>query len=189
MTRPWREFMSGAQKNSRRAERRSYSWLASVHHHSRARAFAPSMNKQPVLLFRTLSFITSSPSSPFPLVFPPTVSVCLSVVPFRLPRFSVSRSLFFLLFSRRKKEKRTLLIYDKTDETILSYSFLVEILRNPSRRRETKGEKKENARQWTNTRHYARNLRDVSRRSNGFRVAVIKKNQVRFFLPNDRAMT
>lgn len=99
------------------------------------------------------------------------LSVCLSIAPFRLPHFSIPHSLFLFL---KEERRELLLIYDKTDDDPVA-QFPRRDLRNPSRRRETKGEKKENARQWTNT-PLCYNLRDVSWRSNGSRVAAIKKS-------------
>lgn len=111
---------------------RSYSWLASVHHHSRAGAFVPSMNKQPVLLlFRALFFVAPS--------LPLCLSVCLFLVPFRLSRFSVSHSLSSVLALGQKE--RTIFINLRQDDPV---QFPRRDLRNSSRRRETHaGGKKE----------------------------------------------
>lgn len=75
---------------------------AAVHHHSRAGAFAPSMNKQPVLLlFRALPFRRLVPLPRLPSF----ASSRLRRVPFRFPRFSVSYFLSFRTENAKTRER------------------------------------------------------------------------------------
>lgn len=101
-----RKFMSATQKNSRPPGGESYSWLSSVHHHSCERAFAPSMNKQPVLLlFRALS----PPSLPLCLSLASGYPIFLSPTLF-LPRCRSSQRV-------QRDSEKTLLIYDKMEDS------------------------------------------------------------------------
>lgn len=175
---PWREFMSAMQKNSRPPGGESYSWLVSTTIHERA--FAPSMNKQPVLpLFRALSFVTPS--------LPPSFSLCPSVHLFLASGHPIFLSLFSPRSQRERESEKTLLIYDKTEDPDYPViRFSRQDLRNLSRRKgKMKGGQKERSAMSKYAIMLARNPRG-RRRSNSSQVARIK-NQVPLFLSSSRS--
>lgn len=103
-TRTWRDTavarirVRDAEKLETAARRKSYSGLVResvhYHHHSRTEGFAPSMNKQPVLLlFRALS--VSSSLSPF-------LPLCLSVHSSASVPHSLPVTTFFSLTAKKR---------------------------------------------------------------------------------------